>query len=115
GFSTFAQNVDIRNAIPVQVKAALSVAGAQTTIVVEGGAAEALENDPSAHVVVGRSQMLKIPAMDPGAGLSQAITYSTGGVAADGNGFFHPLGDHAPYSFFISGQPLGDHKNKIFP
>jgi hypothetical protein len=25
--------------------------------------------------------------------LSRAIIYTTGGVAADGNGFFHPLGD----------------------
>jgi hypothetical protein len=32
---------------------------------------------------------------DPAGSLSQAITYSTGAVAADANGFFHPLGDHS--------------------
>jgi hypothetical protein len=114
GFATFTQSVDVRNAVPIQVKASLALAGTQTTVVVEGGAVEALENDPSAHVDVDRSQMLKIPAVDPGASLSQAITYSTGGVAADGNGFFHPLGDHAQASFLIDGQPISDQQSKLF-
>ena len=61
----------------------------------EAAGADVLENDPSAHVDVDRTSMMKIPAFDPGGSLSQAIVYSTGGVAADGNGFFHPLGDHA--------------------
>jgi hypothetical protein len=113
GFSVFSQDVDIRNAIPVQVKASLTLAGAQTSVTVEG-AAEAIEVDPSAHVDVDRSQLLKIPAFDPGGSLSQAIVYSTGGVAADGNGFFHPLGDHAQVSFVIDGQPISDQQSKVF-
>jgi hypothetical protein len=78
------------------------------------GAAEVLETDPSAHVDVDRSQLSKIPAFDPAGGLSQAIVYSTGGVAADGNGFFHPLGDHAQASFVIDGQPISDQQSKVF-
>src|SRR6202165_4053883 len=113
GFSTFSQNVDIRNSVPVQIRAMLALAGSQTTVTVEG-AAEALEVDPSAHVDVDRSQLLKIAAFDPGGGLSQAIVYSTGGVAADGNGFFHPLGDHAQASFLIDGQPISDQQSKLF-
>ena len=113
GFSDYSQTIDIRNAIPVQVKATLAVAGANTSVVVEG-AAETLEVDPSAHVDVDRSQMLKIPTFDPGGSLSQAIVYSTGGVAADGNGFFHPLGDHAQASFLIDGQPISDQQSKLF-
>jgi hypothetical protein len=113
GFNVFAQNVDVRNSIPVPVKATLAVAGSTTSVVVEG-AAEALETDPSAHVDVDRSQILKIPAFDPGGGLSQAIVYSTGGVAADGNGFFHPLGDHAQAAFLIDGQPISDQQSKVF-
>ena len=113
GFSVFSQNLDIRNSLPVQVKATLALAGANTTVVVES-AAETLETDPSAHVDVDRSQILKIPAFDPGGGLSQAIVYSTGGVAADGNGFFHPLGDHAQASFLIDGQPISDQQSKVF-
>src|ERR1700730_1620450 len=113
GFNVFAQNVDVKNSIPVPVKATLAVAGSNTTVVVEG-AAEALETDPSAHVDVDRTQLLKIPALDPAGGLSQAIIYSTGGVAADANGFFHPLGDHAQASFVVDGQPISDQQSKLF-
>jgi hypothetical protein len=113
GFAVFSQDVDIRNAIPIQVRAMLAVAAATTSLTVVG-ASEALETDPSAHVDVDRSQMLKIPVFDPGASLSQAIVYSTGGVAADGNGFFHPLGDHAQASFVIDGQPISDQQSKFF-
>jgi len=113
GFGVFSQDVDIRNAIPVQVKVALALAGATEAITVNG-AAEALENDPSAHVDVDRSLILKLPASDPGGGLSQAITYSTGGVVADANGLFHPVGDHSQTSFVIDGQPISDQQSKIF-
>src|SRR5258706_2989621 len=113
GFGTLSQDVDIRNSVPIQVKAMLAVAGAQTSVTVEG-AAEALETNPSAHVDVDRSQILKIPAFDPAGSLSQAIVYSTGGVAADGNGFFHPLGDHAQASLLIDGQPVSDQQSKVY-
>ena len=46
--------------------------------------------------------------------MSQAITYSTGGVVADGNGLFHPLGDHAQSTFVIDGQPISDQQSKVF-
>jgi hypothetical protein len=114
GFTVFAQDVNVRNAIPVQMKAALALAGAQTSVTVEAVGADILENDPSAHVDVDRSLILKIPAVDAAGGLSQAIIYSTGGVAADGNGFFHPLGDHAQASFVIDGQPISDQQSKVF-
>src|SRR5579863_9519419 len=44
-FSGFAEDVSIRNAIPVQVKATLPVAGSKTTVTVEAAGAEVLEND----------------------------------------------------------------------
>ena len=113
GFSAFSQEIDVKNAIPIQVKATMALAGTQTTVTVEG-AVEALETDPSAHVDVDRSLMSKLPAFDPAGGLSQAITYTTGGVAADGNGLFHPLGDHAQAAFVIDGQPISDQQSKVF-
>ena len=80
GFSVFSQDVTIRNSLPIQVKATLTVAAANTTVNVEGGAAEALETDPSGDVSADRIILSKLPMMDPGAGLGQAIIYSTGGV-----------------------------------
>ena len=46
--------------------------------------------------------------------LSSAITYSTGAVAADANGFFHPVGDHAQTTFVVDGQPISDQQSKVF-
>ena len=114
GFADYTQVVEVRNAIPLQLKVTMSLAGSLTTVNVEANGATILENDPSAHVDVDRSAMLKLPAIDPAAGLSQAIVYSTGAVAADANGFFHPLGDHAQVSFVIDGQPISDQPSKLF-
>ena len=114
GFLVFAQDVPVRNAIPVQVKVALALVGSKTTVMVEAQGADMLEVDPSAHVDADRSLLSKLPNVDPGGGLSQAIVYSTGGVAADGNGAFHPLGDHAQVSFVIDGQPISDQQSKVF-
>jgi hypothetical protein len=114
GFSTFAQDLSVRSAVPIQVKVALAVAGAKASVTVEAAGAHLVEVDTSAHVDVDRSQFSKLPATDPGAGLSQAIVFSTGGVAADANGFFHPLGDHAQVSFVIDGQPISDQQSKVF-
>jgi len=114
GFNTSQQDVAVRNAVPLQVKVKLAVAGGQTSVTVEAAGADILENDPSAHIDVDRSLLQKLPSGDPGGGLSQAITYSTGGVAQDGNGLFHPLGDHAQASFVVDGQPISDQQSKVF-
>ena len=113
GFSPSSEDVEIRNAVPVQLKVAMALASESTSVTVEG-AAEALEVDPSAHVDTDRSLIDKLPVGGAGSGLSQAITYSTGGVAADANGFFHPVGDHAQVSFMIDGQPISDQQSKVF-
>jgi hypothetical protein len=114
GFEQFAQDVTVRNALPLQVKATLTVAGAKQSITVEAAGADILEVDPSSHVDTDRSLISKLPEAAPAAGLSQAITYSTGGVAADANGFFHPVGDHAEAAFLVDGQPISDQQSKVF-
>jgi len=35
-------------------------------------------------------------------------------VAADSNGLFHGLGDHAENSFSVDGQPITDQQSKVF-
>ncbi len=113
GFAPFSQEVVIRNQIPVQVKAALALASSKTEVTVEASA-EALETDSSSHTDVDRSGLSKLPLSTPGSGLSDAITLSTGAVAADANGFFHPAGDHAEATFVIDGQPISDQQSKVF-
>jgi hypothetical protein len=114
GFEVYSQDIDVRNAIPIKAPVTLALSGEKTSVTVEATGADMLELTSSAHVDTDFSAMAKLPTIDPGAGLSQAITYSTGGVAADGNGFFHPLGDHAQVSFVIDGQPISDQQSKVF-
>ncbi|MCU1325676.1 MAG: TonB-dependent receptor [Bryobacterales bacterium] len=114
GFAVHTEDLSIRRSLPVQVKISLDVAGSKTVVTVEGAGADVLETNPSAHVDVDRSIFSKLPSSDPAGGLSQAIANSTGGVAADGNGFFHPLGDHAQVSFVVDGQPISDQQSKVF-
>jgi hypothetical protein len=95
------------------VNITLKVAAEVTTVDVQASGA-AVESDPSAHQDVDRSSFLKLPTFNPGSGLTEAVTYSTGAVAADANGFFHPLGDHAQVSFVIDGQPISDQQSKMF-
>jgi hypothetical protein len=112
-FSAANQNVEVRNSVPITLNIMLSLAAASTSVTVEASGAQ-VETDPSAHQDVDRNGFLKLPMFDPAGSLSQAITFSTGAVAADANGFFHPLGDHSQTSFVIDGQPISDQQSKLF-
>ena len=114
GFSNFSQDIAIKSAVPIQVKAVLPVASAESSVTVEASGAATVETDPTAHVDVDRSSLSSLPVSSPGSGLSDAITYSTGAVAADANGSFHPAGDHAQVSYIIDGQLISDQQSKIF-
>jgi hypothetical protein len=113
GFASAIQALDVRSSVPMTINVTLKVSAEITTVDVTASGA-AVESDPSAHQDVDRSSFLKLPSFNPGSGLTEAVTYSTGAVAADANGFFHPLGDHAQVSFVIDGQPISDQQSKMF-
>ena len=46
--------------------------------------------------------------------MSSLVTLASPGVAADSNGLFHGLGDHAENSFSVDGQPITDQQSKVF-
>ncbi len=113
GFAEQAKPLDVRGSIPVQTNFTLVVSGAEQTVEVSASASM-LENVPLAHQDVDASLIAKLPTLDPSAGFSSAITYSSGAVVADANGFFHPAGDHAQTTFVIDGQPVSDQQSKLF-
>ena len=55
-----------------------------------------------------------LPSESVNAQLSSILTLATPGVAADSNGVFHPLGEHAETSFSVDGQPVSDQQSRIF-
>ena len=56
----------------------------------------------------------KLPLESPSSELSSLVTLASPGVAADSNGLFHGLGDHAENSFSLDGQPITDQQSKVF-
>jgi len=114
GFASVRQRLEVRSAVPLTVKVPLAVGATTAVVDVSSNAAAVIENDPSAHVDVDRSLISRLPAGDPGSGLSTIVTLSAGGVAADSNGGFHPLGDHFESNMSLDGQPIADQQSKIF-
>jgi hypothetical protein len=113
GFAQGAQDVDVRSAVPVTVKVSLTVAGSSSTVTVEAGA-DLVENDPTGHTDIDRTLFDKIPLESQSSSVSSLVTLASPGVAADSNGLFHGLGDHASNSFSVDGQPITDQQSKVF-
>jgi hypothetical protein len=113
GFGPYTQDVEVRSSVPLEIKVSLKIAGTSTTITVEGGA-DLLENDPTFHTDVDRAIFDKLPLESQSSSVSSLVTLSAPGVAADSNGLFHGLGDHAENSFSVDGQPITDQQSKVF-
>ena len=114
GFSEKAQDVDVRSIVPLSVKIPLQVSGANTSVTVQADATDLLENDPTFHSDIDKNLFDKLPLESTTSALSSLVTLSTPGIAADSNGLFHGLGDHAENSFSIDGQPITDQQSKVF-
>ncbi|HVI09675.1 MAG TPA: hypothetical protein VND65_15405, partial [Candidatus Binatia bacterium] len=72
------------------------------------------ENDSTFHIDSDRKSFEKIPLESATSNVSALVTQSTPGIAADSNGLFHGLGDHAENSFSVDGQPITDQQSKVF-
>jgi hypothetical protein len=113
GFATKAQDIDVRSMVPVDLKIGLQVTGATAQVTVEA-AGDLIENDPTFHTDVDRNLFSKIPLESTTSSLSSEVTAATPGIAADSNGLFHGLGDHAENSFSVDDQPITDQQSKVF-
>jgi len=113
GFAPYAEDVEVRSVVPITLKIALKVAGSSTTVTVEGGG-DLLENEPTNHTDIDKATADKLPLESSSSSLSSLVTLASPGIAADSNGLFHGLGDHAENSFSIDGQPITDQQSKVF-
>ena len=113
GFAQIAQDVDVRSVVPVTVSVSLTVATGIDTVTVES-AGDLVENDPTFHSDIDKSLFDRLPLESASSSLSSLVTLSTPGIAADSNGLFHGIGDHAENSFSIDGQAITDQQSKVF-
>jgi hypothetical protein len=113
GFQGGEQDVNVRSSLPIDVKVAMTLGAANSTVTVTE-AADLLETDSTAHTDVDRELFDKLPLESASSSLSSLVTLSTPGVSADSNGLFHGLGDHASNSFSVDGEPITDQQSKVF-
>jgi hypothetical protein len=113
-FAPYAQDVDVRSIVPVNVNITLQIKGSSETVTVEAAGADLLENTSTFHTDVDRGLFDKMPLESRSSSVSSLVTLSSPGIAADSNGLFHGLGDHAENSFSVDGQPITDQQSKTF-
>jgi hypothetical protein len=114
GFVPHSQDIDVRSVVPIVVSIPLKVESSAETITVESGASDLLENSSTFHTDVDKSLFDKLPLESQSSSVSSLVTLATPGIAADSNGLFHGLGDHAENSFVVDGQPITDQQSKVF-
>ncbi|HUI42461.1 MAG TPA: TonB-dependent receptor [Terriglobia bacterium] len=114
GFADHVQDVDISSAVPLSLNIAMQLTGGKTTVTVTTEASDLIEVDPVAHTDVDRALFDKLPLESQSSSLSSLVTLASPGIAADSNGLFHGLGDHASNSFSVDGQPVTDQQSKVF-
>ena len=112
GFAPYAEDVEVRSAVPVDLKISLALSGSSGSVTVTAG--DLLENTPVFHSDIDRALFDKLPLESQSSSVSSLVTLTTPGVAADSNGLFHGLGDHAENSFSVDGQPITDQQSKVF-
>jgi hypothetical protein len=113
GFAQYAQDVELRSVVPVTVKINLPLATSMDTVTVES-AGDLVENDPTFHSDIDKDLFEKMPLESASSSLSSLVTLTTPGIAADSNGLYHGLGDHAENSINVDGQPDTDQHSKVF-
>jgi len=114
GFAPYAQDVDVRSSITQNLKINLTLAGATSNVIVEATAGDLIETEATAHTDVDRDLFDKLPLESASSSLSSLVTLASPGIAADSNGLFHGMGDHAENSFSVDGQPITDQQSKVF-
>jgi hypothetical protein len=114
GFASHVQDVDVRSSVPVDLSITLKVTGSSEEVTVESTAEDLLENTSTFHTDVDKEIIDKLPLESASSSVSSLVTLASPGVAADSNGLFHGLGDHAENSFSVDGQPITDQQSKVF-
>jgi hypothetical protein len=114
GFENYSEDVDVRSSVVITKKISLKLGAAQLSVTVEATGGDLVETDSTSHTDVDKNLFNKLPLESASSNMSALITQATPGVAADSNGLFHGMGDHAENSFSVDGQPITDQQSKIF-
>src|SRR5690348_6180823 len=112
GFDGFAQDIDVRSAVPTTLQISLKIGTAVQTVNVE--AKDLVENESTFHTDIDRGLFDRLPLESASSSVSSLVTLAAPGAVADSNGLVHAIGDHAESSFSVDGQPMTDQTSKVF-
>src|SRR6202171_505369 len=112
-FRTVHRKVVVHPGESLQLTISLALESVAQQVTVAEGSAD-ISSLNVAQTQVGSGLIHNLPSESVNAALSSILTLTTPGVAADSNGAFHPLGEHAETSFSIDGQPISDQQSRIF-
>jgi len=112
GFQAATQDIDVRSALPLEVKVSLAIGAETQSVTVEAGE-DLVENDSTTHTDVDRDLFDKLP-LNQSSSISSLLTQTAPGIAADSNGLVHGLGDHASNSYAVDGEQITDQQSKTF-
>ena len=113
GFKRDLRKIILHAGRSARLTISLAVESANQQVTVVEGAAD-VSSLNVAQTQIGTGLINNLPSESVNAALSSILTLATPGVAADSNGVFHPLGEHAETSFNIDGQPISDQQSRIF-
>jgi hypothetical protein len=114
GFAPYSTDIDVRSAVPLDVKVTMQISATAENVTVQAEAGDLVESDSTFHSDLDRGLIEKMPLESSSSELSSVVTLATPGVSADSNGMFHGMGDHAENSFSLDGQPITDQQSKAF-
>jgi hypothetical protein len=114
GFASSSQDVDVRSTVPTNVQISLTLGTAETSINVQAKGEDLVEKDSTFHTDIDQAITDRLPLESATSSVSSLVTLLAPGIAADSNGLFHALGDHAQNSFAVDNQPISDQQSKIF-
>jgi len=113
GFKAAEAVIDAGARYTAPITIVLAVQSTQESVTVEGTASN-VETAARAHVDIPSALTDALPNTAVNGGFSRVLTLASPGVAAESNGGFHPLGEHAEVSFSIDGQPITDQQSRTF-
>jgi len=113
GFLPKRQTVTLHSAESLRLALSIQIEAVTQEITVAEGSAD-VSSLSVAQTQIGTGLISNLPSESVNAALSSVLTLATPGVAADSNGVFHPLGEHAETSFSVDGQPISDQQSRIF-
>jgi hypothetical protein len=113
GFATVQQMVDIRSALPKQLKIGLALGALQTSVTVTTDETLIDPYATSSATRIGSATVTDRLASQPGRGLAELVNQEPGWLF-EANGILHPRAEEYQVQYVIDGMPLTENRSAAF-